>query len=165
MENEASRQESSPYFAADVVPVGHSADPRSASAALDDIGTVQHARTERLHTPRWAWHVQGATFVLIGVAMMLPPAGRIILVFGAAIIGGVVAGALQRKTGHRPTVRTWKDMVAPLAVTLPVLVIAVICWLVGAALHWPWVGVIAGVGAYFAVVIAGPAAERRSARK
>ena len=158
-------QNPSPHHAADAVPAGHAADPRSALAALDDIGTVQHARTERLITPRWAWHVQGATFVLIGAGFLLPTTGRMILVFGAAIIGGVVAGALQRKTGHRPTVRTWKDMVAPLSLIVPVLVVAVTCWLVGVLLHWPWVGLIAGVGAYLAVVIAGPAAERRSARK
>jgi hypothetical protein len=165
MENNASRQDPTPPVTGDGDPTNRPVDQRSALAALDEIGTVQDARTGRLHTPMWAWHAQGATFLLIGVGLMLPTAGRMIMVFGAAIVGGAVAGAVQRRTGHRPTVRTWKDMIAPLSIIAPVLVIAVVCWCLGAVMNWPWIGVIAGVAAYFAVVIFGPAAERRAVRK
>lgn len=42
---------------------------------------------------------------------------------------------------------TPKDMVAPLLIIVPVLVVAVACWALGYLNDWPWMGVIAGVGA------------------
>ena len=139
--------------------------PADARASLDAISDVVTARTRRTRTPGWAWQAQGLTFVLIGVALVLPPLPQMLLILASIVVGVTATTVLRRRSGFNPVYHDARDWVAPLSISLPVLVVAALCWTIGGLLHWAWIAPVAGVACYLTVIVLGPIAERRTVRR
>lgn len=132
-----------------------------AARALAAIADVERARADRLRAPGWYWQVVGGLFLVIEVSIILPSGWRIALLVLAALAGGAAIGAYQSTTGFHGSITAKNGWKLTLGFLLLVVLIAAVCWAIGAAAGaGRWMGAVSGVATYLAIVIIGPRLEK-----